>query len=485
MPYTKDQLLELLRRNVDADGWLDQVMADPDGAAAVGALLAEFEREAQAVERLEALGLAETAPGGSPGSCTLTATREASGTAGTIPAGFPFVDARGVRARVASDTPVAAGALSVPILLFTERRTELVNAEEDYGWRVAPDADPALDEDILTVLMAPAGNPNLLDTSFQEFSATPVHDGASDWLALHGRERGAPRQPGESTGDYRSRVRNIPDAVSPIAVADGVQAAAPVLGIGAARLLEPFGDGATQALKDDHGLGEFSGLYLTGAFTPSISSSPKRDFLDDAGSGYELLSNREARAYLRAHVAQPRNPDGLGMFLGGSYLDDPIFGFMDTGSHPAVVAALMAMWAEVDRKAAAGVLHDVYVDTLLYKIGRGSTSSAGETVVFTLTPPAGLAWLLAWAWADHDRAAAPPDPATMGHRVTFTFTDATTFSTPVSGTVQSERLDPGSPGMAGYPWGKRVSQIQGKITGPGAATLGMVGTFRILEAVNP
>lgn len=485
MAYTDAQLLDLLRRNVYADGWLDLVRSDPDGEAATDALLAIFARESQAVDRLGALGLASDAPGGSPGSCILTLSREASGTAGEVPAGYPFVDARGVRAWVATPVPVAAAALEVQVPLVTERRTELVNGEEDFGWRVAPDAFAVVDATSTSTLLAPAGNPTLDDTSFQAFSATPVQEGASDWLALHGRERGVRRQPAETTGDFRARVRNIPDAVSPIAVADGVQAAVPVLGLGSALLLEPFDDGATQALKDDHGLGDFSGLYLTGALTPSISASPKADFLDDAGTGFELLGFREARAYLRAVVAQPRNPDGSGLFAGGGYLDDDVFGFLDTGLHPAVVAALMAMWEEVDRKAAAGVQHDIYVDALTYKIGSGATASAGENTVFTLTPPTGRAWMLAWAWADHGRPSAPADPATMGHRLTFTFTDATTFSTPVSGLLCSERLDPRSPGMVGYPWGKRISQVQGKLTGPGGTTLNMAAALRVLEVVSP
>ena len=77
-----------------------------------------------------------------------------------------------------------------------------------------------------------AAAPPVVATTFTLVEeSTPIENGSSDWLSAHGRERGQLRQAYEAEGAYRLRVRNVPDAVTPIAISRAVQGAASHAGL--------------------------------------------------------------------------------------------------------------------------------------------------------------------------------------------------------------------------------------------------------------
>jgi hypothetical protein len=475
--YSVEDLIELLWRNTDDQGWLQPILEDPDNLAVLRAHLASLARESEAIDRLEANASPATASGGAPGTVALTLTRASVGSSGTIPQGYKFLDLRGVQLVSQAAVGVAAAALSVVVPVETLRQTEAVNAENDPGFRVDPTASTVLDSGGVNPLIAPPGTAGLLSTSFSTVaSGGPIVAASADWLSVHGRERGVQRQRGETTGAFRLRVRDIPDAVSPIGVADGVLGAvARVGGLPIPTIQEPFEDQATVTKKDDHALGSFSPIYSDGNTAPE--SPFHSEFLDDYLR--EMVGLREARAYFRVVIPQPLNPDGSAAFV-------PAPPAVATQPPAAMMGALLAVADEARRKKAFGVQDDVYVAEPVAQVGVGSTSVNADTVVFTLLPLAGRAWYLLNAHLGHDASPSGVGlAATMTHRVTFTFTDATTFTTPASGQTDEERLDPYKASMGGFPYGKRISKIEGKLRGDGTNAINLVGTFYVTEVVDP
>jgi len=477
MAYSISDFVDLLRRTTDDQGWLQPILDDPDSLAALYMVLAAFVREAQAIDRLAANMRPSTASGGGVGTASLTLTRQASGTSGTITAGYPFLDLRGVKVVSQAAVNVSATALTVVVPVQTLRQTEAVNTETDPGFRIDPAASTIMDSTASTILIAPVGTIGLVSTSFSTVaSSTPIVEASADWLAEHGAERGVRRQPNESTGDYRLRVLNIPDAVSPIAIADGVIATCMrTASLPIPIIQEPFDDLATQSMKDEHGLSTFKPLYSDGNTAPE--SPAHSEFYEDYQR--EMVSLREARAYFRVMIPQPLNSSDGAAFVPGPPA-------VATTPPADVMSALMSVWDEANRKRAGGVQFDVFVSEPAAQVGVGSTAVNADTVVFTLTPIVGRAWYLRGAHVGHDSSPSGFALTTaMTHRVTFTFTDATTFTTPASGQMDEERLDPYKTAMSGFPYNKRINKIEGKLKGDGTHAINMVGTFYVTEVVDP
>lgn len=491
---THDDLVALLRRTTDRDGWLDPILADPDGEAAMGAQVEVFARASVGVDYNAALGLISRSPGGQPGASSILVSRGTSGTSGTIPRGYLFRDARGAQAVVQTPVPVASGALSVSLPVETLRRTEAVNFADDPVFEVDPDAGVVLDSLGTTALIAPLGDPAAVATTFQEVGeGDPISGGASDWLSVHGDERGQQRQAGESTESYRARVRNIPDAVSPIAIGDGVLAAAARLGI-EARVLEPFSDGATAALKDVHGLGEIFPLFASSTNSAGTAAaaalSPGADFLDDDVPEREVLDRRMATAYLRVMLAGlPRDPGFAVLYLDDGFADDPVAGYPDVGFPSVVSAQGMAIWEEVYRKKAGGVQHDVQLDVATRERGSGSTAAAVETVVFTIAPAAGRGWVFAEAIGGLDGAlnAFPPGavlPLAAYWRLRLTWLDGSTSLGPVMSNRGASRLTLQALAASGARV-QPITQVEGIAISDGAVTARLVATVFVLEMLLP
>ena len=133
-----DSLVELLRRTTDEFGWLQPLLDDPDSAAVLGAQIEIFARLGPAVDHNGAQATISGASGGQPGTSVITASRAASGTSGTLPAGYGFVDQRGVQAASTLAVAVGGGATTITIPVATLRQTELVNTEDAPLFAVDP-----------------------------------------------------------------------------------------------------------------------------------------------------------------------------------------------------------------------------------------------------------------------------------------------------------------------------------------------------------
>ncbi len=482
---THDDLVSLLRRTTDRDGWLDPLLADADGGAAMGALIEVFARVSEAADYDCSLGLISAAPGGSPGTSLITMTRTETVIAGVIPRGYQFIDPRGVRATTQTDVPVALGQATIVLPVETLRETEMVNTYDDPEWLVDPTNPEILNDDILYLLIAPLGAIGPIPSTFQTISeSTPIWGGTSDWLSLHGAERGVIRQASETTDAYRARVRNIPDAVSPIAVADGVLSAASRAGL-VAHILEPFDDGATALLKQQHGLGTFYPLFMSGT---GGAGSPGADFLDDTGIHGQEVDRRSALAYFRIELdGSLFDKAGEVLYLDDGYADDYVLGYPDVSYPAKVQASAGAIWGEANSKKAAGVSFDVYLNAYLTVQAHGHDTSAGEVIVFAMTAPPGHNWFFIDMIVDHDASLnvlGTLVPAGAYHRVRFTFDDATTFTTPPYLGLDSEHLTPAKLLAMGCPT-KPITIVEGLVHSDGAVDLNLVGTLYVLDLLPP
>lgn len=298
-------------------------------------------------------------------------------------------------------------------------------------------------------------------TTFEVASNTQILGGAADYLSVHGGERGTLRQPGEQTDAYRARIRNIPDAVGPVAVAVTVQQAAQALGLPPFLVEEPFEDGATPALKAHYGLSSFEGMFCDG------------DFCDDP-EGPELVDRRTATAYLRVQAQDyVSDPKGYVMFCDDGFCDDPVLGFpseFDTPP-PQALAALLALVQDIAQKKSGGVNFDVFLLGSTLQIGEGSSSSASPTVVFTLTPPAGKIWYVNEAFAGHD-CATPSSAPNVSHFLTYSLEGGGTLITPAYTRSDTQRAP--KPTV-------RVTQITGSVTSDGTGAGNLVAWFWVLE----
>lgn len=478
--YTADELVELLLRNVDSDGWLQPLLDDPDSAVVFIAMTEIMSRASKVVDDACNTGSISLAPGATPGNSTVLLEREVSGTSGTIPAGYRFVTALGVEAVTQADVVVAAGAVSLSLNVTTSRMSEAVNTEEDPGFQVSLGSPVVMDDTDTFVLIAPVGSVGLVSTSFSAVtSSDPIRHATSDWLVLHGTERGVRRQPGESTGEYRLRVRNIPDAVSPIAIAQAVLAIAQRDQLGDVQTLEPFGDGADPLIKAFYNLGEFETMFLD------------NDFLDDPE--VELVSKREARAYIRIEI--PISAVAFlsaGLFYGE--IGDPVpFGFYDDivlgyyggdttiPQQTRLVSAALTIWEEVDRKRAGGVQFDVFLDNTRHD-AYGEGANTGSPV-WTITAPGTTEWFYVDGLASAVAIPGPWDETLFFFYVKFTFSDATTFQTPSFTDPWSQPLSIQRLAALGFPPEKRITKIEGFVdSGTSVSTVGLAGAFWLLDA---
>jgi hypothetical protein len=482
--FSFDDLVALLRRTTDRDGFLDPILADPDGFAILGAAVEMFVRVSAAGGYDCDEAFISSAAGGGGGTSSATVSRPASGTSGTIPRGYTFVDPRGVVLFVQTDVPVASGALSVLLPLETLRHTEAVNTDDDQALSVAPTANVVLDSLGTTAIVAPAGDPSIVSTTFQVVGDVgPIVGGASDWLSVLGRERSVVRQVGEDTESYRARVRDIPDAVSPKAIGRAVQAAVSRVGLFPFLVLEPFDDGASAAVKDPLGLSSFAAMcFDAGGGTTSS------DYCDELPFVREMVSRREATAYFRVSPQAygiPIPEDAM-LFCDDGFCDDPILGFIGDGTlDPRILSGFLAVQQDVDAKRAAGVAFDVYaVEDLSYS-GVGDSASAADTSVFSLVPASGGSWVWIDAEFGHDFHLSPPltsfPPAGVSHSVRVTFDDATTFETPQFGDIWSERLSLRRMLDLGMPPSKPIVKVEGMLTSDGTIHPNLVGWVRVVE----
>jgi len=546
MAESFDSLLALLRRTTDEFGWLQPLLDDPDSAATLGGVISIFARLGPAVDHNGAQATIMGSSGGQAGTSSLSVSRAAGGTTGTIPAGYPFVDRRGARALLQADVAVGGGTTTLSLPLQTLRQTELLNTDDDPQWTVAPDApwlpssagiliSPAITIEIvihtpgatgamqftwsinngppslpvpttgptfnfpvpgtLVVLtfsndvwtqndawqVAPDGTVTHTigsglgtityagadASTFQTIGpATPITGAAADFLSVHGAERGLQRQPGEGTDEYRQRIRNIPDAVSPIAVADTVQTAALKPGLPAFLTLEPFEDGADPDLKALHGLGSFTGYFL------DDDPNQKRGFLDDPGAGDVLYDRRIATAYFEIRAQDyVRDPNAEVFFVDDGFLDDPVLGYPDivNGVPPSVLASLLAILFDVNAKRAGGVNYDLVLRPPDLHVAVGTRSSAVFGAIANFTPPPGTIWAVTELVASHNA----PDPTiTVEHFIHFDLEGGGSFDAPIWGRSWSQRVPLPS---------ARVTGISGFLRSNGVVVANLAVDVKVIE----
>lgn len=454
-PETSDTLVALLRRTTDEQGWLQAHLDDPDSAAILMARVAIFARLGVAAVHNAAQATISSSSGGVPGTSAIAISRTSGTTTGTIPKGFGFIDLRGIRVVLQVDVPVTTQTVLI-LPVQTLRQSEIVNTEDDPDFAIDPQS-PVVPASV-GVLIAPAGTAGVSASTFQAVGpSTKIDGGAADYLSVQGAERGIYRQSGESIAAYRQRVLNIPDAVSPIAIADVVQGAAQQPGIPPLLTLEPFEDGATPALKALHGLGSFSGIAWD------------VDFWDDPIPGFTMLDRRMGRAYFliqaQDYVVDAQN---FGVFWDDFFFDDPVLGYpLGVDAFPPTQsAALLAIVASVDPKRAGGVQFDLELKSGDLIAGRGTRSANTFGEVITLTPPAGTIWYLSQVLAGHS---SPTPSAAIAHHVTFDLEGGASFTSADFSQTWTEIIPPP---------GARVTAVHGFLRSDGSIVATLVIDLR-------
>lgn len=499
---SQTDFLALLRRTMDTN-WLDGLLDTPDGLAILNALF-----DIASVVGADVIdgcndGSVSYAPGGRPATCQVTATRLAGGTTGSavIPVGYTFQSSNGVLLRLTTNIAVAVGQLVVVLPMETVRQIEAVNQIAVNAFSdtlsvnailnpIVPSTMTAVLDTNGSVILGPPGVSHATRT-LRYVSSTPIVGATADWLSVLGQERGVFRQPEETEEAYRVRVRNLADAVSPKAISRAANLVAEKYKIGPVFLEEPFEDGGTVALKAELFLAAFGGVYMSGAATGgagSVSpSSDEADFYSDMGVPRELVSLREARAYFRLLGNAPQSTDLQQAFYDGfSFLDDPLFGFPDASLAAGILSSLMAIYNTVDSKRAGGVQFDLYVAGPKKIIDFGLVSAATFGTTFTLTPPVGRTWryLDGHHGATTIAVGAVYDQATMMVRLQFTFSDATTFTTPDFNKPWGERWTISDLQLIGFPSSKQIIEIRGEARSNAINTINHAGQFVVLELVT-
>jgi hypothetical protein len=444
---TSGQVLNLVKRTTD-ENWFNAMMAQPDGqaillaAAAMGSALSEC-----LDEQVAACKISE-APTGSPGVCTLVIHRASTTATGTIRQGFKFVTNTGVELAVSTTVAVTAGQSTVTLPLQTLRQIDLANK------RTSAFDDVLVEGDYLDDIIAPESIAVTNDTGgpllgigsdvFTYVSSSSIVGATMDWLSEHGNERGCRRQPGEEGEAYRARVRQIPDAVTPVAIQEAVHGAQAQSELPTAYMVEPFRDQASDTAR--------ANLSLLFADGPACDEGFSDDPFGKNVAGklplrtHEAPGLREGRAYFRESIVGPLiEPNGLVMHAGASYCDDPAWGYPDVGQHPYLTGGLRSIVEEARAKRAGGVQFDVMVENATIK-----TSPASVTITrYYLTATSGTGeytGLLLGATNPTDEANAID--LTNG-------TEWLWFASP-----------PGSPGMAAWPSGVLRAHIRIKMRNP-------------------
>ena len=494
-PLTQAQALALLKRTSD-EGWLTAELSGPDGTAVINARTAVAAATSVALQQQAACCTISDAPGGSVGVCTLTVERYSSPYSIVLPQGYPFQTAEGIDLILSAQTTIPgtsppSGYQSFALTLHTLRQTELVNTfvpafdslqKPGTLMIVGPAGITIYDSGSHLVLGPGASTAPDQDYCLLYYLSTPITGATSDWLSAHGDERGQRRQSGETTEEYRARIRLFPDAVSPVALATAIHAAAENAGLPDIRFVEPFDSGASATAIATYG--------LTVQDTPFLDV----DYLDDPigidlpekapWRTLEMVSAREGRAYFRLQMdGVLREPDGAVPYLDDGYLDDPNWGYPEDGLALREKNALMTVANTADQLRAGGVQFDFYVEdaVVLPSAGAasGASASAMSTVVWTLlSDPTAVpgSETVGWILRDCLLSHTPADPGVFVHQVQFTFSDATTFATPLFGGLDSEHLSLTKLVAIGYPF-KPIVKIEGAVDSNGATSVTLVGTF--------
>ena len=540
---TTDQLIAIMRANCDP-GWLDPLLDDPDCNAILTGIAAIFSRVSQSVDSVAADGTIFLASGGVPGTSLVTLTRAPSGPAGTLPLGTTYIDAEGFLFATTSPNAYGAGATTLVANVQSLRQTELVNTVDDPQMLGAPtyyvadatDASPvvlatttphgfttgqtvsvvgvtgnaganvvttvtvvdsthlSLDGSTGTGAYAGGGTVSLAVGGWVPASSTPVTGGQTDFLSAQGAERGTLRQAGELTADYRARVRNIPDAVSPSAIATAAAAATQNTPLAPFELLEPFDLGESTAAKAAINLGSLEPAFYYQNSNPTLNADGAT-FADAPGS--IALNFREALAYFRLFSSELVLVSGAPTLLA----DDGLFAntgpyLLPADQRSALLALINSLWQTVNGKRAGGVQFDIILTPWIWypnsTVGPTSTtsSSTSPTAVYSMSPPAGKIWqvieIIAGLYSsDTPSGSTPSVPPSATFTVTLAIEGGGTvsfsggpWSSVSHGVPRDSFLSGGTtPPLPGI----RFSGITGTVTSDGTAHVGILLNVLVLE----
>lgn len=487
MALSTTDLLALLNRAMDP-AWVENVRSSVDGQAVIDALLLVGASMSTEVDAGAATADISLAPGGSPGTCSITFTRAAAGADFTIPKGYQFQTVNGVLLTTTADLTFPNPTTTFVVPLTTLRSSEAVNTWVDPAFAagltgedcVAPWSVDIIDSALVKVMGAPDSLPVGNSTVT---SSTPITGALSDWLSVIGTERGQKRQAYETTDYYRPRVRNIVDVVSPKAISIAVNGVADRRGIGPAVFTENTDSGEDATTRQLYNLALNQSVY-------GEISSVLRHYWDTLAAiragvrEYPLLSvsNREARAYFEITLPG-KFPDGTEQlfFSNDGFFDDPVYGFADSVA-AETFSTYMTIWEEANRKRAGGVQFDVVSNTWTFVEGHVQGAWPAASTV-NLTPPGGKYWILVDCSYSCTISPGPPwGGAGETGQVQFTFSDATTFTTPFTvGTGVQELTDTRLVAL-GYPFGKFITTITlSSIGNPIGSLADIYGLFRVIE----
>jgi hypothetical protein len=446
------------------------MLAQPDGQAILNTAAAMAAVLSEAIDEQVSTGLISEAPAGSPGVCTLVVSRDSVGTTILLPQGTKFVTSAGVELGIVSDVTVGSAQQTIVLPLATLRQIDLVNTidpafddvlegQDTIANIVSPD-DPVIYDDGGGVVLRPGYS------SLAYVSSTPITGATMDWLSQHGNERGCKRQAGESAGAYRARVRQIPDAITPVAVQEAAQGAQAQANLPQVYGVETILDLADQPSRSAIGLVYGDSFCADGDFCDDplganlAAKAPLR--------ALELLSVREARAYIRESIAGDIvEPDGFVLYADVGFCDDPLWGYPDIGTHPAISAALNSVYSEVTAKKAAGVQCDLSIENAqiingaaALTVHAGSTSLAWSLLSDPSATPGSetTAWLIRdgmLGTSSQETGSGAPNPAVPGsvaQFLTFTFAGGGTFSTPPYAGPDSQHFTVSALQAMGFPF---------------------------------
>lgn len=428
---TSEQVIALVERTTDKN-WFNGMMDQPDGQALLIATGAMGAAVSQCLDEQVAACKISEAPTGSPGVCSLVIHRDTTTATGTIRPGFKFVTSIGVELAVSTTVAVTAGQATVTLPLQTLRQLDLVNKRTPAFDEMVEDGDyldPIIVPESITVL-DDLGVPllGIGANVFTYVSSSPITGATMDWLSEHGNERGCRRQPGEEGDAYRARVRQIPDAVTPVAIQEAVHGAQAQADLPSTYMVEPHRDQASDAARAAIGL-----IFADG---PACDEG----FCDDpfgknlAGKQplrtHEVSGLREGRAYFRESIVGPLlEPNGLVMYTGASFCDDDAWGYPDVGQHPYLTGALRSIAEEARAKRAGGVQFDVMVENATVLNARNGGIDPVATVLWTLQASAGAFWLIREGLVTCDvNGVRGIDPATDEFAIRLTLEDGTVLT---------------------------------------------------------
>ena len=482
--------LAIIQRTTDPN-WFAGMQASPDGQAILNAAVAIAVATSEALDEQVSAQTISDAPGGAGGTCSLMVARSSVGVTILIPHNYQFVTSSGVELVPACDVPVAADQEVIVIPLVTLRQIDLVNTVENafddlllgstsIAAIVSPD-DPVLYDSGGGVVMRPGYS------SLAYVSSSPITGATMDWLSVLLEERGCVRQNGETVEAYRSRGRQTPDSISPIAVQEAAMGAQTQVTLPSVYACETVND---QADADSR-----AAIHLVFADSPCDS-----DYLDDPYGvdivakrpfrASELVSIREGRAYFRESIdGDILEPDGFILYCDAGFCDDTSWGYMDAGLAQAIVSSILAIAAELDAKIAACVQYDLTLENAQIVSGPPGPAtvlaSSFANVWSIYSDPTALpghesmAWLIRDALLSSSGQYSDGAPANSAQYLTFAFSDGTTFTTPAWSSGDSQHLTIGYLMEIVFPFGKPIVRVDAYLLNSGAFDVNayVCGTF--------